>query len=1023
MAMGLFQKRSDTSAPQTSAPSQTYSRPFVVPTQTQEEAVQASPEPGVSLLNNRYQVSATPNYQSGWIARAQAASQPRSLGIQAKLTIGQPNDKYEQEADRVAEQVMGMPDGKVEGAGASGEDEAGLQAKPMVSKIQREVLPKEEDEELQMKPIAEMTTPIVQREAIPEDNEELQLKSIVQREEFSGEDKELQMKPIVETIMPIVQRDVEPIEDELVQAKCADCEQDGKNLLQRKLDNIFPSSIEHRLTPSIQRDPTNKMPPLKGSTIINQKAATLTTSGKTITEAITNLISQGKGEAGSVTCAPEWYRNKFQADGSPDEIICEVNIVVTETKAMPVWTELAQQCEPVKREWNRFYRALDTHENGHLTRDQAAFKDLHKKILGRKEEDAVAIYEGAITKAETDNEAYDLSTGHGFTQGTRVNPIECELKKVSQNQEDFEGEPLSQGTSNPDARIQPKPVISLLQRDTRVSQIQPQLEQLDLESRLSASKGGGSPLPSDVRSFMEPRFGANFSEVRVHTGGEAVQMNREVGAQAFAHGRDVYFGAEKGPGKDALTAHELTHVVQQTNEKKEESVQRKGGKTNSSTPENSASTGQVGISGGESQTPSDQMDLAKGYTKHERDEQYNTPDGRVITKEQAIVESQVINSKGIFMGAYLARFNALKKYFGVDLNKLSSQAGFMHQFKTGDVVLRMMKAADSEGLAKVTNSQYSHSGIIQVNEGRVWVLDSYPGRGGKKCKEGGEEDSTKLTPFEDFFGDQHGEEITQGIVLRVKGVTDEVRYRINELINKYNIEKTSFDIQFRVDNGDNVLYCSELVWRILKEAGSSTLPANEFEFTKKTAIEIIGSLKAVIAMQKVQGNDTSATEKQLGMLEGFLSQANSATNQELYSPGSLERSPGLETLTGFTREGKIEGSFKVIVVSATIPPDKSDTPDGYVAHSNSKTSVKNNTTTPAWNEMLVTERYDLLNAITLQLYDEDVLFDDLLATFKGDLRPVHPEGQTFVLNDSGATLTVKVEAEENSPPQAPRRNQ
>jgi Domain of unknown function (DUF4157) len=41
-------------------------------------------------------------------------------------------------------------------------------------------------------------------------------------------------------------------------------------------------------------------------------------------------------------------------------------------------------------------------------------------------------------------------------------------------------------------------------------------------------------------------------------------MNRDVHAQAFAHGQDIYFGAGKAPGKDALTAHELTHVVQQT---------------------------------------------------------------------------------------------------------------------------------------------------------------------------------------------------------------------------------------------------------------------------------------------------------------------------------------------------------------------------------------------------------------------------------------------------------------------------
>jgi len=85
----------------------------------------------------------------------------------------------------------------------------------------------------------------------------------------------------------------------------------------------------------------------------------------------------------------------------------------------------------------------------------------------------------------------------------------------------------------------------------------------DLESRLNASKGKGSALAPEVRAFMEPRFGADFSGVRVHTGGEAVQMNRELGAMAFTHERDIFFGEGKEPGNNELTAHELTHVVQQ----------------------------------------------------------------------------------------------------------------------------------------------------------------------------------------------------------------------------------------------------------------------------------------------------------------------------------------------------------------------------------------------------------------------------------------------------------------------------
>ena len=86
----------------------------------------------------------------------------------------------------------------------------------------------------------------------------------------------------------------------------------------------------------------------------------------------------------------------------------------------------------------------------------------------------------------------------------------------------------------------------------------------EVESRLSQSKGGGSPLPDPVRAYMEPRFGVDFSHVRVHTDSSAIQMNRDIAAQAFTHGSDIYYGAGSSPTNLELTAHELTHVVQQT---------------------------------------------------------------------------------------------------------------------------------------------------------------------------------------------------------------------------------------------------------------------------------------------------------------------------------------------------------------------------------------------------------------------------------------------------------------------------
>ena len=89
-----------------------------------------------------------------------------------------------------------------------------------------------------------------------------------------------------------------------------------------------------------------------------------------------------------------------------------------------------------------------------------------------------------------------------------------------------------------------------------------------LESRLASGKGSGSPLDNQTRSFMESRFGNDFSGVRVHTDSSSVSMNKELGAQAFTHGNDIYFNSGKyNPGSSdgkKLLAHELTHTIQQT---------------------------------------------------------------------------------------------------------------------------------------------------------------------------------------------------------------------------------------------------------------------------------------------------------------------------------------------------------------------------------------------------------------------------------------------------------------------------
>lgn len=80
----------------------------------------------------------------------------------------------------------------------------------------------------------------------------------------------------------------------------------------------------------------------------------------------------------------------------------------------------------------------------------------------------------------------------------------------------------------------------------------------------------GQPLDPVTRAFMEPRFGHDFSHVRVHADSNAAESARAVNAQAYAVGHHVAFGTGRySPQTEAgsrLLAHELAHVVQQRRE-------------------------------------------------------------------------------------------------------------------------------------------------------------------------------------------------------------------------------------------------------------------------------------------------------------------------------------------------------------------------------------------------------------------------------------------------------------------------
>ncbi len=98
----------------------------------------------------------------------------------------------------------------------------------------------------------------------------------------------------------------------------------------------------------------------------------------------------------------------------------------------------------------------------------------------------------------------------------------------------------------------------------------------EVSHKINNSQKGGSNLPSPIAADFGEKIGADFSNVRIHTDSNAADLNKQLGARAFATGNNIYFNQgeynpNSGEGKKLL-AHELTHVVQNGNVK--ENVQR-----------------------------------------------------------------------------------------------------------------------------------------------------------------------------------------------------------------------------------------------------------------------------------------------------------------------------------------------------------------------------------------------------------------------------------------------------------------
>jgi len=101
-----------------------------------------------------------------------------------------------------------------------------------------------------------------------------------------------------------------------------------------------------------------------------------------------------------------------------------------------------------------------------------------------------------------------------------------------------------------------------------------------LESRINSLKSGGLPLDPATRTFFEPRFGHDFSHVRVHSDDAAADIAKSINARAFTLGNHIAMSSgEYQPNSQSgqrLLGHELTHVIQQRDGRTGSKIQKQG---------------------------------------------------------------------------------------------------------------------------------------------------------------------------------------------------------------------------------------------------------------------------------------------------------------------------------------------------------------------------------------------------------------------------------------------------------------
>lgn len=511
----------------------------------------------------------------------------RPVDIQAKLTIGQPDDKYEHEADDLANNVVQ----------AKTITEHPIDTKPNPSITIQAKCASCEKEELQKKEEKQTEEELPQLQEKEEEQTEEVLPELQKKVECETSDRLLTKSESLQVIPPALPSIATPStvssQHSSVQLKCDVCENEE---IPDKEIPVEAEGVQKKLAIGAPNDPFEKeadavadrvvqrlqlKPTLEESEESLQKSScrecdeAYSVFRKPVVSSILQLTGdstpKADGSRESIIAAAKTMLGKIQAkndDGSGKRTGAQYLLEIFHLAAPGVWDDsIIETAGAAMPSWCGIF-AVWAHKK--------AGKDIGNWQMGR----GVSAF-GTLSPTTTPQPGdigyiNDPNQHHCIVvkvEGDTVHSIDGNSGNFSEVIENTR--PMSVYTA---------PKCGFFTAFGSSGTVQRKAESTgtaspDIESKINSTKSSGSSLPNNVKTHMESSMGADFSNVKIHTDSSAIQMSKDLHAQAFTHGSDIYFNSGKydtgSTSGQHLLAHELTHTVQQGAVAQTTSVQRK----------------------------------------------------------------------------------------------------------------------------------------------------------------------------------------------------------------------------------------------------------------------------------------------------------------------------------------------------------------------------------------------------------------------------------------------------------------